>query len=125
MGRRFRSRGRRKGAITLGVGFDDFVDKLTLEGVAAAKKTIEEALEDIVEDAAAQWPVGATGRSRNAFRVEIDEDPATITGIIINDSGYAPFINGGRTLHALVVVPFNTAVALLPAEIARALSEID
>lgn len=124
MGRRARAR-RRAGLIRVGIGFDDFIDKLTEEGIQAAKDTIEEALEDIVRDAVARWPVGKTGLSQTSFSVFIEEDPFRITGEIVNDSGYAPFINRGRTLHNLVVVPFEAAVKLLPGEIEHALSEID
>jgi len=111
--------------IRMGVGFDDFIDKLTVEGIQLTKDLVEETLTDIADNAAAAWPVGSTGRSASSFHVRIDEGATKISGEIVNDSGYAPYINHGRTLHELVVVPFHTAVILLPGEILRLLSEID
>jgi hypothetical protein len=116
--------GRRDRLIRVGIGFDDFVDRLTEKGVQAARDAVEDALDDIVEDARAQWP-SRSGRSATSFHVSIEEAAGRVAGEIVNDSGYAPYINGGRTLHELVVVPFQTAVRLLPAEIERRLSEIE
>lgn len=109
--------------IRVGVGVDDFVDRLTEQGVITARAAIESVLEDLVIDAQASWPV-RTGVSRAAFSVEMAGSVGRIAGEIVNNSGYAPYINRGRSLHNLLVLPFKAETLLLPGEIERKLSEI-
>jgi hypothetical protein len=102
-----------------------FVDTLTEGGVEAAKRAVEEALEGVEGIARAGWPVGNPSEgSRDAFVISIEDSPVRIGGQLSNVSGYAPFINSGRTVQRLMVEPTQREGMRLPRVFLALLGEI-
>jgi len=110
--------------VQMGRGFDEFVDRMTQGGHEVSKAAVEDTLNKILEDALGGWRT-RTGRSAAAFQISVDEDSGEISIELRNDSGYALAIDRGERWRTLLVLPFRTAVDLLPAKIERALSEIE
>ena len=103
-------------------GFDSLVDRMVEHAKAVTPEVIEEGLGEIMDEAQSRWPVDS-GASRSAFRFNLIDRGDEFSAEVRNASGYAQFINRGRTYDELVTTPFRRFMRGLPSILARRIAE--
>ncbi len=97
--------------------FEALAARMTDRGKAAAEEVVGEDIAALTARTRAHWPVDS-GESASSFFADVRVDLNEVAGEMRNDSGYAHFVNRGRTYQALVIEPFRELVRELPDRIA-------
>ena len=105
---------------TIGTDFEGLISRLSANAVPESGRASFEYVVRIVDSATSQWPV-SSGASVAAFRVVQRFAGDKSESELINDVGYAPFINGGETTRRLIIEPFNAGADGLATAIGKSM----